>query len=97
VSRSASNVERFARADGRCIVEPEHQGKRRANYGDALIKRLAIDLAAQFGRGFGWRNLFQMRAFYLAGPEILQTASAMSAIAPFAPHCRQRPAQPTSG
>lgn len=97
MSRSASNVERFARADGRCIVEPEHQDKRRANYGDALIKRLAIDLTAQFGRGFGWRNLFQMRAFYLAGPEILQTVSAMSAIAPFTPHCRQRPAQPTSG
>lgn len=66
---------------GRRIVEAEQQGKRRAGYGDALIKRLAIDLTAQFGRGFGWRNLFQMRAFYLAWPNILQTASAMSAIA----------------
>jgi len=65
---------------GRRIVEAEQQGKRRAGYGDALIKRLAIDLTAQFGRGFGWRNLFQMRAFYLAWPDILQTASAMSAI-----------------
>jgi hypothetical protein len=85
------------RTSGRRIVEAEQQGKRRANHGDALIKRLAIDLTAQFGRGFGWRNLFQMRAFYLEWPEILQTTSAMSAIAPFAPHCRQRPAQPTSG
>ena len=66
---------------GRRMVEAEQQGKRRAGYGDALIKRLAIDLTAQFGRGFGWRNLFQMRAFYLARPDILQTASAMSAIA----------------
>lgn len=66
---------------GRRLVEAEQQGKRRANYGDALVKRLAIDLTAQFGRGFGWRNLFQMRAFYLAWPDILQTASAMSAIA----------------
>ena len=66
---------------GRRMVEAEQQGKRRAGYGDALIKRLAIDLTAQFGRGFGWRNLFQMRAFYLAWPDILQTASAMSAIA----------------
>ena len=56
-------------------------GRRRAGYGDTLIKRLAIDLTAQFGRGFGWRNLFQMRAFYLAWPDILQTASATSAIA----------------
>ncbi len=46
-----------------------------------LVKRLAVDLTAQFGRGFGWRNLFQMRAFYLAWPDILQTASAMSGIA----------------
>jgi hypothetical protein len=66
---------------GRRIVEAEQQGKRRANYGDVLVKRLAVDLTAQFGRGFGWRNLFQMRAFYLAWPDILQTASAMSAIA----------------
>jgi predicted nuclease of restriction endonuclease-like (RecB) superfamily len=66
---------------GRRIVEAEQQGKRRANYGDVLVKRLAVDLTAQFGRGFGWRNLFQMRAFYLAWPDILQTASAMSVIA----------------
>ena len=66
---------------GRRIVQAEQQGKRRANYGDVLVKRLAVDLTAQFGRGFGWRNLFQMRAFYLAWPDILQTASAVSAIA----------------
>lgn len=62
----------------RRIVEAEQKGKRKADYGDVLIKRLALDLMAQFGRGFGWRNLFQMRAFYLAWPEILQTASATS-------------------
>lgn len=38
----------------------------------------------QFGRGFGWRNLFQMRAFYLAWPDILQTTSAMSGTGPSA-------------
>ena len=69
---------------GRRIVEAEQQGKRRAGYGDALIERLAIDLTAQFGRGFGWRNLFQMRAFYLAWPEILQTSSAMLETGPSA-------------
>lgn len=66
---------------GRRIVEAEQQGKRRAGYGDALIKRLAIDLTAQFGRGFGWRSLFQMRAFHLAWPDILQTVSAISGTA----------------
>jgi predicted nuclease of restriction endonuclease-like (RecB) superfamily len=64
---------------GRRIVEAEQKGRRRAGYGDALVKRLAGDLANRFGRGFGWRNLFQMRAFYLAWPATLQTPSAISA------------------
>ncbi len=65
---------------GRRIVEFEQKGKRRAEYGEALLKRLATDLTRRHGRGFGWRNLFQMRAFYLAYPaETLQTSSAMLA------------------
>lgn len=65
---------------GRRIVEHEQQGKSRAVYGKILIERLARDLTKRFGRGFGARNLAQMRAFYLAwsSPEILQTASAES-------------------
>lgn len=63
---------------GRRIVEHEQQGKKRAEYGEDLMKRLGADLTARFGRGFGWRNLFQMRAFYLAYPNILQTPSAKS-------------------
>jgi predicted nuclease of restriction endonuclease-like (RecB) superfamily len=65
---------------GRRIVEFEQGGADRAAYGEALIKRLGGDLSRQFGRGFGWRNLAQMRAFYLAWPadQILQTLSAKS-------------------
>jgi hypothetical protein len=63
---------------GRRIVEAEQSGRRRANYGDELMKRLALDLSARFGRGFGWRNLFQMRSIYLAWRGILQTPSATS-------------------
>ncbi len=65
---------------GRRIVEAEQGGSARAEYGKQLILQLAIDLTQQFGRGFGWRNLTQMRSFYLAWPlaEILQTASAKS-------------------
>lgn len=68
---------------GQRIVEFEQGGEDRAIYGDALLKRLGSDLSQQFGRGFGWRNLAQMRAFYLAWPagQILQTLSAKS-IAP---------------
>jgi predicted nuclease of restriction endonuclease-like (RecB) superfamily len=72
---------------GRRIVEAEQRGKRRADYGEVLIKRLANDLTAKFGRGFGWRNLAQMRAFYLAWPsdQILQTLSAKSLTPPIFP------------
>lgn len=65
-------------AIGRRIVEQEQHGAARAAYGKELIERLSLDLKARFGRGFGRRNLFQMRAFYLAYPEILQTSSALS-------------------
>ncbi len=60
---------------GRRIVEFEQGGKARAEYGEALIQRLAQDLGATAGRGFSERNLRQMRAFYL-GWEIRQTPSA---------------------
>jgi DUF1016 N-terminal domain len=65
---------------GRRIVEAEQGGQERAEDGEILIKRLAQDLGAHFGRGFGWRNLFQMRAFYLAWPDKLQTVSAISGV-----------------
>ncbi len=66
---------------GHRIVQSEQAGKKRAGYGDLLIERLAKDLSAAFGRGFGARNLAQMRSFYLAWPDkILQTPSAKSLV-----------------
>ena len=64
---------------GRRIVEIEQKGEERAEYyGKEIIDRLAKDLSDRFGRGFGRRNLFQMRAFYLAYEKIVQTLSAQS-------------------
>jgi len=65
---------------GRRIVEFEQRGQERAECGDAVIKQLAADLEPLFGRGFGWRNLTQMRAFFVTWPasKILQTPSAKS-------------------
>ncbi len=60
---------------GRRIVEHEQGGKQRAEYGRELLVRLGDDLSKQHGRGFSWRNLYQMRRFY-QGWEILQTPSA---------------------
>jgi len=62
---------------GRRIVQFEQKGERRAEYGEDLIERLAADLSARYGRGFSARNIWQMKAFYLAWPNP-QTASAQS-------------------
>ena len=62
---------------GRRIVEVEQGGEVRAGYGEQLFERLAEDLTAKFGRGFGRENLRQMRNFHLAysSIEISQTVS----------------------
>lgn len=64
-------------AIGRRVVEAEQKGRRRAGYGEQLLERLATDLTAQFGRGFGVNNLENMRRFFLAFPcsAISQTVS----------------------
>src|SRR5262249_20630950 len=62
----------------RHIVEFEQGGKSKAKYGEELIGQLAADLTARFGRGFTRSNLFNMRAFYLANLEIVQTVSGQS-------------------
>jgi hypothetical protein len=53
---------------GRLIVEHEQQGRRRAQYGEAVVASLAGRLSADLGRGFDERNLWYMRSFYLAFP-----------------------------
>ena len=62
---------------GRRIVEFEQKGKHRADYGEALLKRLAVDLNATFKRGFSRQNLQQMRLFYSywSPDQICQTLS----------------------
>jgi len=65
---------------GRRIVENEQSGRRRAGYGEALLKKLSADLTSKFGKGFSRQNLQQMRQFYRAYPptEICQTVSGKS-------------------
>ncbi len=65
---------------GRRIVEFEQSGEERAEYGAALIRRLAVDLSERFGSGYSRQNLQNMRQFYLLYPpgEIRQTVSGIS-------------------
>ncbi|MEW6738361.1 MAG: DUF1016 N-terminal domain-containing protein [Nitrospirota bacterium] len=61
---------------GRRIVEYEQKGKERADYGEALLKKISIDLTSRFGKGFTERNLEHMRQFYFTYPEISHTLCA---------------------
>ena len=63
---------------GQRIVEQEQQGSTRASYGEDLVAKLAQDLTAGFGRGFSRTNVFQMRQFFLAYREKIQTLSEFS-------------------
>ncbi|MEE0083807.1 MAG: DUF1016 N-terminal domain-containing protein, partial [Paludibacteraceae bacterium] len=49
---------------GKRIVEEEQHGEDRAIYGDALLKNLSKELTAEFGNGFSYTNLKNMRKFY---------------------------------
>ncbi|HNW97204.1 MAG TPA: PDDEXK nuclease domain-containing protein [Bacteroidales bacterium] len=60
---------------GRHIVEFEQHGHERAEYGSDLLARLSKDLRFRYGKGFGRRNVLDMRRFYLAYPK-WQTVSA---------------------
>jgi len=56
---------------GREIVEEEQKGKKRARYGEALLKDLSRRLSTDVGKGWSVRNLEYCRAFYLEYPLLL--------------------------
>jgi len=51
---------------GREIVEEVQRGEGKADYGQAVIKNLSLQLNERFGKGFSRANLFLFRQFYLA-------------------------------
>lgn len=54
---------------GKRIVEEEQAGKKRADYGEEIIKTLSKELMKEFGEGFGTRLLWTIRQFYLLFPD----------------------------
>ena len=54
---------------GRRIVEHEQAGEKRAEYGEELVRRFALDLTERFGRGFGFSQVKMMRQFYQTFPD----------------------------
>lgn len=59
---------------GKLILEDEQQGKERAEYGKKTLKNLSKKLSLEFGKGFDYTNLSNMRKFYTAFP-IVDTLS----------------------
>ncbi|MBQ8518773.1 MAG: DUF1016 family protein [Agathobacter sp.] len=57
------------------IAEEELQGSDRAEYGANIIKKLAKELTAEYGKGFTKTNLYHFYSFYKAYPEIFHSAS----------------------
>lgn len=63
---------------GRVIVEEEHKGKARAEYGKRLIIELSKKLTKVFGKGFDKRNLWYMKNFYLTFQKVNALRSELS-------------------
>ena len=59
---------------GQIIVEDEQSGKSRAEDGKYVLKNLSKRLTLEFGKGFDYTNLTNMRKFYIAFP-IVDTLS----------------------
>lgn len=62
---------------GKLIVEAQG-GEDKATYGNKLIKDYSKKLTEELGKGYSWRNLYNMRAYYLllSNNEILQAVPA---------------------
>lgn len=53
---------------GKRIFEEEQHGKKRADYGAYIVKSLAEKLEAEYGSGFGIRQIERARQFFLLYP-----------------------------
>jgi len=63
---------------GREITEALQQGRRRAEYGERLLKQLSHRLAAEFGAGYSLHNLKFIRQFYLSYPKLIDIPDQVS-------------------
>lgn len=53
---------------GKRIVVEEQQGQDTAQYGEQVLKKLSRELASEFGNGFSYANLRNLRQFYRTYP-----------------------------
>ena len=60
------------------IAQEELKGEERSEYGNGIIKKLADELTASYGRGFDFGSLYKYCRFYKLYPEILDSVSPKS-------------------
>ena len=63
---------------GEQITIDEQNGKKRADYGDFLIKKIAFKLENKYGSGFSFRQLILFRKFYIEFPILTSLISQFS-------------------
>ena len=63
---------------GHRIASEEMHGEDRAEYGAEIIKKLAKNLSAEYGKGFTKTNLYSFYSFYKCFPEIFHSLSGKS-------------------
>ena len=54
---------------GQRIVVEEQNGSNKAAYGEQILQKLSSALEKEFGNGFSYSNLINMRQFYLTYPD----------------------------
>lgn len=64
------------------IASEELQGNERAEYGAEIIKKLAKELSAEYGKGFTKTNLYNFYLFYKSFPDIFHSVSGKSVTTP---------------
>lgn len=70
---------------GKRIVEEEQKGSDRAIYGEKLLRNLSKELTSEFGNGFSYTNLKNMRTFYKTYPD--EKGQTLSAQLPWSHNC----------
>lgn len=55
---------------GERIVLEEQNGKERADYGKEILQNLSAILTQEFGKGFSYRSLREIRQFYLTFADV---------------------------
>ena len=60
------------------IAQEELKGEGRSEYGTAVIRKLAKELTAEYGKGFDYSSLYKHFRFYKLYPEIVDSLSPQS-------------------